>query len=146
MFHLIKIENARQNVPEPEWYPATASEAIVEGEALVLSSGKLTKCGASAKPTFVAMKALSASATDRNIPVIRVEENQLYEVATSADCSAVALGTKVTIHTDAASVTATSGGACEIVDLLDAAASGDPVIVRFVAPDPVTPAPTGDGE
>ena len=146
MFHLNKIENARQNVPEPEWLPATASEAITEGEALVLSSGKLTKCGATAKPAFVAMKALSATATDRLIPVIRVEENQLYEVPTYADCSAVALGTKVTLHTDAASVTATSGGACEIVDLIGAAASGDPVVVRLVAPDPVAPAPTGDGE
>lgn len=43
MFRLLKIENARMNVPEPEYLEVTAAEAVAEGEALVLSGGKLTK-------------------------------------------------------------------------------------------------------
>ena len=55
MFKLIKIENARMNVPEPVFHEVTEDEAVVMGEALVLTDGKLTKCGATVKPEFIAM-------------------------------------------------------------------------------------------
>ncbi|MBR2616186.1 MAG: hypothetical protein IKC69_05865 [Clostridia bacterium] len=55
MFRLLKIENARMNVPEPEYLEVTANEAVEEGEALVLSAGKLTKCGAKVAPEYIAM-------------------------------------------------------------------------------------------
>ena len=64
MFKLSKIENARMNVPEPEYLPVTASEAVSEGEALVLSNGALTKCGATATPTYIAMGSVAADAED----------------------------------------------------------------------------------
>lgn len=132
MFRLIKIENARMNVPEPEYLTATASEAITIGEALVLASGALTKCGATTKPTFIAMAGLSADATDRVIPVCRVEPNQIYEVETAADASAAVVGTKVTLHTDGLQVTATTtSGVAEIVSTNGAAAAGDKILVRF---------------
>ena len=71
MFKLSKIENARMNVPEPEYLPVTASEAVSEGEALVLSNGALTKCGATATPTYIAMGSVAADAEDREIAVCR---------------------------------------------------------------------------
>ena len=135
MFKLIKIENARMNVPEPEFLEVTAYEAIVEGEALVLSSGKLTKCGTTTKPAFIAMAALAAAATKRVIPVCRVESNQLYEVPiykSSTTLSIPAVGAAVCLKSDGVALTdATTSGVVTIVDKNGAAAEGDTIIVRI---------------
>lgn len=135
MFKLIKIENARMNVPEPEFLEVTASEAIAEGEALVLSSGKLTKCGATTKPAFIAMASLAAAATKRVIPVCRVESNQLYEVPiykSSTTLAIPAVGSAVCLKSDGVALTdSTTSGVVTIVDKNGAAAEGDTIIVRI---------------
>ena len=81
MFKLLKIENARENVPSPVFLDVAANEAVAMGEALVLSGGTLTKCGATTAPAFIAMADLTAAAAKRTIPVARVASNQIYEVA-----------------------------------------------------------------
>lgn len=132
MFNLLKIENARMNVPEPQFYEVTADEAVVYGEALVLSSGKLTKCGATAAPAFIAMKDVGASDTDRKCPVCRVESNQVWEVPVQVAPTDLVAGSKVTLHTDGLQVTATTtSGVVTIVSLNGATAAGDKVIVRI---------------
>ena len=132
MFRLMKIENARINVPEPEYLDVTAAEAVSEGEALVLASGKLTKCGATVAPEFIAMASLSADATKRTIAVCRVEKNQVYEVPVTAAPTSLNVGDKVTLNTDGLQVTATTtSGVVTIVDLNGATAAGDKVVVRI---------------
>ena len=132
MFRLMKIENARINVPEPEYLDVTAAEAVSEGEALVLTSGKLTKCGATTAPQFIAMASLSADATKRTIAVCRVEKNQVYEVPVTAAPTSLNVGDKVTLNTDGLQVTATTtSGVVTIVDLNGATAAGDKVVVRI---------------
>ena len=122
MFRLIKIEGGRINVPEPQILPV-GNTAVVTGQALVLSGGKLVS--ATGKPTFVA---LNDGAANGECAVGRVESNQIYEV----ECTAVpTLGTKVTIS-DGKKVTATTAdGVAEIVDVNGATAAGDTVLVRF---------------
>lgn len=133
MFKLIKIENARMNVPEPVFHKVTDSEAVVEGEALVLTNGKLTKCGAKVKPEFIAMAGCASGATKREIPVIRVEANQLYEVPVQAAPTSLTAGSKVTLHTDGLQVTATTeGGVVTVENLNGAAAADDIIVVRIV--------------
>lgn len=133
MFKLIKIENARMNVPEPVFHEVTASEAVQIGEALVLTSGKLTKCGATAKPEFIAMADCAAGATNRLIPAARVEPNQLYEVPVQAAPTSLVEGSKVTLHTDGLQVTATTtSGVVTVESLNGAAAAGDIIVVRIV--------------
>ena len=133
MFNLIKIENARMNVPEPVFYEVTASEAVAIGEALVLTSGKLTKCGATAKPQFIAMADCAATDENRLIPAARVEPNQLYEVPVTAAPTSLAVGSKVTLHTDGLQVTATTAsGVVTVEDLNGAKAAGDKLVVRIV--------------
>lgn len=133
MFKLIKIENARMNVPEPVFYEVTASEAVTMGEALVLASGKLTKCGATVKPEFIAMADCAADATKRLIPVARVEANQLYEVPVQAAPTSLVEGSKVTLHTDGLQVTATTtSGVVTVESLNGATAAGDIIVVRIV--------------
>ena len=133
MFKLIKIENARMNVPEPVFHEVTASEAVQIGEALVLTSGKLTKCGATAKPEFIAMADCAADATNRLIPAARVEPNQLYEVPVQAAPTSLVEGSKVTLHTDGLQVTATTtSGVVTVESLNGAAAAGDMIVVRII--------------
>jgi hypothetical protein len=132
MFNLIKIENARMNVPEPVFREVTDSEAVEMGEALVLTSGKLTKCGATTKPEYIAMAALTASATKREIPVARVESNQIYEVPITAAPTSLVVGSKVTLHTDGLQVTATTtSGVVTVESLNGATAAGDTIVVRI---------------
>lgn len=139
MFKLVKIENARQNVPEPEYLEVTASEAVSLGEALILSGGKLTKAtGDNVKPAFIAMADCGASDTKRVIPVCRVEANQIYEVGVTFSETAVAIvvGTKLTLATDGLGVTdVTTKGVVTVVDALEAntkKATGDKILVRVV--------------
>ena len=126
MFTLRKIEGGRINVYEPLSYPVGAS-AVTEGQALVLSSGKLVK--ATGKPTFIA---LASGAENAEIAVGRVEPNQIYEVPVTAAPTSLAVGAKVTVATDGLGVTATTtDGVAEIVDLNGATAANDTIYVRF---------------
>lgn len=132
MFKLLKIENARENVPSPVFLDVTANEAVAMGEALVLSGGTLTKCGATTAPAFIAMADLTAAAAKRTIPVARVASNQIYEVPVSAAPTSLKVGDKVTLHTDGLQVTATKdGGVVTVENLNGAIAAGDKIVVRI---------------
>ena len=89
---MIKIAKMRPLAERPlEYYEGTASEAIVLGEALVLSSGKLTKCGATDTPEFISM----GSGTGVVIPVVRVMEEDVYSATLSASGASLNVGDKV---------------------------------------------------
>lgn len=133
MFKLLKIENARMNVPSPAYYEVTAGEAVLEGEALVLTAGKLTKCGAQVKPEFIAMGDKAAGAEDRKLAVARCAPNQLYGVPVTAAPTSLKPGDKVTLHTDGLQVTATtSNGVVTVESVNGATAAGDEIVVRIV--------------
>lgn len=104
MFRVISRQMA---TTEPyKWLPVTADEAITQGEALVLASGKLTKCGATTKPTHIAVADIAANSGDA--PVIVVLPDMEFAVDATATVAATLIGTAVTLHTDALSVTATA--------------------------------------
>lgn len=132
MFKLLKIENARMNVPEPVYREVTADEAVVIGEALVLTDGKLTLCSATTIPEFIAMADCTATAENRLIPIVRIERNQVYEVPIMAPPAGLTAGSKVTLHTDGLQVTpTTTAGVVTVEDLNGAADAGDKIIVRI---------------
>ena len=132
MFRLLKIENARMNVPEPEYLDAKASEVISIGEALTLSAGVLTQCTGTTKPTHIAMGDKAAADTNRRMPACRGESKQVYAVPATAAPTALVPGAKVTIYTDGLQVTATTtDGVVTVVDKNGATAAGDEIIVRF---------------
>jgi hypothetical protein len=133
MFKLIKIENGRQNVPEPEYLEVTANVAISIGQTLKITEGKLAAASGTDKPTFIAMGELSAAASKRILAVCRVESNQVYEAPITAAPTALKVGDKVTISTpDGLGVTATTAsGVATIVSLNGATDAGQKVIVRF---------------
>lgn len=127
---MFKIANMRSMKETPfERYTSTDNEAISLGEALVLTSGKLTKCGATATPEYIAMEATSDEA---EIAVVRVTEDMVLESVFSADASSVAEGTKVTIASDGLRVTATdTSGVFYITKKLGSGASGTYVLGMF---------------
>ena len=132
MFKLAKIENGRMNVPEPEYIEVKEAEAVVIGEDLVLTAGKLTKCGSTTVPGYISMGEVSASATKRVIAACRIEENQVYEVEVTEAPTSLVPGAKVTISADALGVTATTtSGVAKVVALNGASAIGDKITVRF---------------
>lgn len=128
MFKLIKIENGRQNVPEPEYH--VASTDLAAGQAVSLSSGKLVKN--TTAPTHITLA--SAKANDTKVPCVRLESSQVYEVPVSAaPASGISVGAKIALYTTGTEVVATASesGIATIVSLEDAKAAGDKITVRF---------------
>jgi hypothetical protein len=126
MFRLIKIENGRQNVPEPEYLIASAAVGV--GVAVALSGGKISKSATA--PTHITIGA--AAAANDKVPCVRINKEQVYEVATSEAISGVNVGDKVTLDTNADKVTkTTTSGIATIVSLEGASEAGDTVLVRF---------------
>lgn len=115
--------------PPMEYRQAKAEEDVVLGEALVTdSTGLLTKCGATAPPEYIA-----AGPQDEHdcVPVIRVQDYQVWRTQLSALGTSLKRGNKVTLETDGLRVTATTtSGVATIVDL-EGTAVGDGVRVRF---------------
>lgn len=118
------------HVPAFEYHPVSAIKPEV-GMALVFSSGKLAKAGATVKPEFICMmEAKEAMTAGDIIPVIRVTPDVTFGVPTSV-ANTVALGSKVTIASDAMNVTATTdSGVAKIVGR-EGTKVGDIQYVRF---------------
>ena len=132
MFKLLKCMNGRQSVGEPASLPATVGEAYAFGEALVITGGKLTKCGVAVKPTHICGVNIAAAAASDYIPCVEVTPNMVFETTINEDPSALVVGAKVEISADAMEVTAdTASGVATINNLLGATAAGDAVEVVF---------------
>ncbi len=133
MFRLIKILNGRGNTAEPCILPSTASETYRSGEALVLASGALTKCGATAKPTHIAAQDYTAPAENtKPLFVYPVGAGMVFECPVSVVPTGIFAGDKVTLSADGMGVTATkTNGVATVYDLCGATAAGDKILVAF---------------
>lgn len=111
-----------------KYLPRTADETIEAGEALALASGKLTKCGATAKPAYVALGPADANGI---VPCAEVQPYIEFLTTLSADGAALNVGDKVTLGADGMQVTATTeSGVANIKGIIETAAGGE-VIVSF---------------
>jgi hypothetical protein len=128
-----KKTNTEPVVPVIKTLPVKASTSYKVGDALVLSDGVLNKATGTTAPQYIAAKNYDAPATDgEDLPVYLVVSGHEYETTFSADATAVAEGSKVTLATDAAQVTATTtNGVATIVKKHGAGAAGTAVTVRF---------------
>jgi hypothetical protein len=112
--------------------PTTASETYKQGEALVITSGAVTKCGATAAPTHICGCDYVAPATgNKSIPCYPIFKGYELETTLQAAGTSLVIGDKVTLHTDGLQVTATTtSGVAEIVKM-NGTAVGSSVIVKF---------------
>lgn len=113
--------------PPIEYHPGKASEAIVLGEALTMTAGALTKCGATAKPDFIAVGPVK----DGVVPAVKVQDYILWEVPLTVAGTALKIGDKVTIAATGLGVTATTESGVATIVGINGTAIGDTVIVRF---------------
>ena len=130
MFKLVnRLSSFNQSV---EQLLGTNAEAYTEGEALVLTSGRLTKCGATATPEFICLKTQAAEATAVTpLPILRVQEDMIFSTTSTATVAATLVGTKVTLHTDGASVTATTASGVATIVSTDGKTTNSNVTVSF---------------
>ncbi len=115
--------------PPLEYRQAAVEETVVLGEALVTNAaGLLTKCGATAKPEYVA-----AGPQDEQdmVPVVRVQNYQVWRTQLSAAGADLKLGSKVTLDADGLRVTATTESGVASIVALEGTAEGESVRVRF---------------
>lgn len=134
MFRLVKILNGRINQGEPMRLPSNGGIRYTIGEALILSSGKLTRCGATTKPTFICCEDYSTPTTDnRDILVEPVTADMIFEVPFSEDPTNITVGNKVTLDASTGKqVTATiTSGVATIIDMAGATKAGDKCLVQF---------------
>lgn len=120
-----------------EYLPAGAITPKV-GMALIQSGGNLAVASGTNRPAYISMTERETALTAGEIiPVIRVDEDTIYETTNSAAFTSVKRGDKVTLHaSDGLQVTATTNnGVAEVVDFDDAAkaGAGGVVHVRFPA-------------
>lgn len=113
--------------------PSTASETYTIGEALVLTTGALTACGATATPTFICNEAYVAPASaNKDISAYRVRPDMIFETTNSASLNSVNIGDKVTLASGSLQVTATtSSGVAEVVSKIAGTGTGNLTLVRF---------------
>lgn len=127
MFKLFKRNDA--TVPVVKEFPAAAGTYSV-GEALVISSGLLTKASGSTTPTYISAGKGTLASGDM-LAVNPVYEDKEFKTTLSAAGGSLNIGDKVTIETDSARVTATkTNGVAEIIEIISTAIGGE-VIVRF---------------
>ena len=106
---------------------ANTAVTYAVGDALVLTSGKLAKAGATVKPEYISAE--KASGKDV-LSVYQVESNQEYETVLSTG-GTLAVGDKVTLSSTADSITTTTtSGVAEIVSVAGTT-SGSAAVVRF---------------
>ena len=128
MFKYVR-DNGGRIEPVIKTIPANTAVTYADGEAVVISSGKAAKCGATAEPEYIcATKGTGLS----EVAAYQVLKSQEYKVPIYGDGTGLAVGQKVTLHTDGLQVTATTtSGVAEIIEKLGTGASGTEVIVRF---------------
>lgn len=113
-----------------EYLPAGAITPKI-GMALLLTGGKLAEAKGAEVPAYISMTERKAACEDGEIiPVVRVGADVVWRATASAALSGVKLGDKLMLSTDGMAVTATKGGAAEVVGM-DGTEAGSGILVRF---------------
>jgi hypothetical protein len=128
MFKYVR-DNGGRFEPVIKTITANTGVTYADGDALVITSGKAAKCGATTKPEYIcATKGSGLS----EVAAYQVLEGQEYKTTFYGDGTAVAVGAKVTLHTDSAQVTGTTtSGVAEVIKKFGTGASGTEVLIRF---------------
>jgi len=112
--------------PPIEYLPGKEGETYTLGEALALDAGAATKCGAAARPDYVAVGPADEKG---EVPAVKVQDYMTFEATLSAAAAGLAVGSKVSLSADGLQVTAGEGAG--VVTALEGTAAGDAVTVRF---------------
>ena len=126
MFKLRKMDKG--NTPIIKQLPSAAATFAV-GEVASIVSGAITKVSGTAVPKYVVVEKGTKTTAD-TVSVQPIYPDQEYETTQAVDGQLV-VGSKVTIHTDSASVTSTTTNGVATVIETSGSTSGSAVIVKF---------------
>lgn len=105
---------------------ANTAVTYAVGDALVLTSGKLAKAGATDKPEYISAE--KAEGKDV-LSVYQVEPNMEWETTLST-AGTLVVGSKVTLSSASEVTATTTSGVAEVVSVAGTT-SGSAVVVRF---------------
>ncbi len=126
MFKCVKTSAGTMNVPETVYLPVKTGEEVVEGEALAMSAGVLTKATTSAQ--YIALKSQNGG----TIPCMRVTENDVFECDITVALSACVVGDMLALSADGLNVAAKSdSGKAKIEKFVGEKNVGEKIWVRF---------------
>lgn len=131
MFSFVK-SNTKPEFPVIKTLPSKASTTYKIGDALVMSGGVLEKATGTTVPEYICACNYAAPATGQeDISVYLIDKMHEYETTFAAAPTDIKEGSKVTIHTDAAQVTATTASGIVTVVKKLGNESGSKCIVKF---------------
>lgn len=127
--------NGTNYPPTTRKLPVAASQTIVSGDALVMSSGQLAKAGdGSGTVVGVAAQDSDGAAAGTLIEVQLVQPSQVWRAVASADATSNVLDGTATYDLNAAqavNIADTTGGSLQIIDI-DASVNTD-IYVQFTS-------------
>lgn len=129
----MKLHTRQVTSSEPmEYLPMTAEVEYDVGCGLVFSSGTAALATGTTAPTHICVTTATGVAGGF-VQAIRVLKDMTFLCTLAAAGTSLAIGNKVTIHTDAKNVTATTtSGVAEIVDFPQGVkTSGAEVLIKF---------------
>lgn len=113
--------------PSVEYFEGEENEIFTYGEALTLTSGKVTKCAGTVKPDFISLGDVICDKENTLVPVMRVFDFYIFTCPVVGDSSGVTVGNLLTLNIDATGVTSqTSGGVAEVVSI-----DGNEACIKF---------------
>ena len=128
MFKYVR-DNGGRYEPVIKTIPANTAVSYNVGDALIITSGKAAKATGANKPEYICATTGTGLS---EIAVYLVLPGQEYKTTFAANGTSIAVGAKVTIHTDAAQITATTtDGVAEIIEKHGTGAAGTEATVRF---------------
>ena len=126
MLKLLRIDNARMNVPEPEYF--TAGGEIKLGDLCKSENGKIMY--ANSEADLKELVALSDAKEGDTVAVCRLTNNQVWEATFDNSLNTAKIENGATVNFDNNSICG-SGDEAVIVDTNGATGKGDTVYVRF---------------
>ncbi len=115
------------------WEHLTAAAGAYKvGQLLSVTGGKLTAITAASTttPPYVCM-ADATVADGELLPVVRVNEDAIYETTLSAAAASAKVGTKLEVSAGGLEADAAATGTFEVVTIMEGTAKGDTVRGRF---------------
>lgn len=113
-----------------EYHEAAEGIELTVGMALRFDGGKLVTCSGTQTPEYISMTGNHKTTDAEKIAVMRISHEAVYETELATANTALACGEKYTLSTDGGTITATTGGAAEVVGF-DGTGAGARIRVRF---------------
>ncbi len=133
MYQLIKIQNARTNVPEPMRIPLSAAASVERGIPVTIKGGTLTLH--SDKSTTLPTHMTLAESHEACVLCYEITRDMIFETAVSANPSAMAVGNEYLLTSDGKGITSSAVSSslrgATVISTAGASAAGDKILVAF---------------